>query len=1083
MREISDEIKAKIIIEADTSGAEEAAAALEKLQGATGASAEGAGGLGDQLAAMEKQASATAGEVAGLAEETGGFEEAAKSGEETVSGFNDTLNEHQQAVEDIQTAYEGLQPSVEQTTKSLGSMQETLAKSSPAVSQLADNMAALQTSLAPDALEENMGVFQDLASTPQPFLMLQGYLQETGQSMDSFAQSIGKNYSDVLGQMQQSNGAFTDTQTAMEEFNRADPWTNMAVDAKNAGESIQAVGKDTQGFASQLNAVNDAATTASEGINKFGGVGSSMYGPLTQADTLAKQWDLTGNSVEKAMSQMGMTAESSGLGGVLSSAFGDLGGVLEGASRFAMPLMALQMVGSMVMQVGQSIYDSAAIAEGPAAHSMGTFTGTVDALGQSMQQTGAIFSESFGQQLLPTLNALNYQTNQDSGGAGGLGKTLGATASYLGNLGLMLGGAVSMTVPGGQGIGWEMLKTGFEGQINQYAEAFGMQQPFQGPGPQAQTQIDYQRNFANLPQTVGQASTNLKYQGDLMMAEASDPSYFQNLQYANAAQEYYQQQQISYNSSHPPMTPRQAALQYQNERGTAADQNAYQQYLDQGGTPITPDNPYGGGWGSPSTGGWGSALLGPGRGIDFGGIFNGIGSLFSSLNPFSGNDVNGAGGFYSTSGCFVAGTRILMADGSEKPIETLQTGEHVIAHDGKRQLRVTVRDWMTYEDKQTYELTFSDSNTLTLTDAHPLYSPDAGWRSLSPEATAQEHPGLITTVLQIGDTISTTDGTCTLIAIEKQHREQVYNITVDGPHTYFANRVLVHNAKMGGGSLGGGAQEIQMPHIDMGSIASNLAGQFSGIQLPHLDLGGIASNLGGAFSGISLPHLDLGGIGSSLAGAFSGIQLPHLDLGGIASSLGGAFSGITLPPMPNIGGMIQGALGGIFSGITLPPIPDIGSMIQGALGGMFSGITLPPMPDIGGMIQGAIGGIFSSVHMPSIPDFGAMINGAIGGIFSSIHIPSIPGFAAGVEGFSGGLAMVGESGPELVTLPNGSSVYPLTSSAPLGGNTAPISLGGGGNSGAQTANIAVYLDSQMLTQMLGVNLASSIRVGLGNRSY
>lgn len=54
-----------------------------------------------------------------------------------------------------------------------------------------------------------------------------------------------------------------------------------------------------------------------------------------------------------------------------------------------------------------------------------------------------------------------------------------------------------------------------------------------------------------------------------------------------------------------------------------------------------------------------------------------------------------------------------------------------------------------------------------------------------------------------------------------------------------------------------------------------------------------------------------------------------------------------------------------------------------------------------------------------------MVKG-FGGIFTSlageIKMPQIPGFAGGVDNFGGGVAMVGERGPELVTLPRGSSV-------------------------------------------------------------
>lgn len=46
--------------------------------------------------------------------------------------------------------------------------------------------------------------------------------------------------------------------------------------------------------------------------------------------------------------------------------------------------------------------------------------------------------------------------------------------------------------------------------------------------------------------------------------------------------------------------------------------------------------------------------------------------------------------------------------------------------------------------------------------------------------------------------------------------------------------------------------------------------------------------------------------------------------------------------------------------------------------------------------------------------------------------PRVPGFAGGVENFEGGLAMVGEQGPELVNLPKGSSVTPMSG---VGGTT------------------------------------------------
>lgn len=78
--------------------------------------------------------------------------------------------------------------------------------------------------------------------------------------------------------------------------------------------------------------------------------------------------------------------------------------------------------------------------------------------------------------------------------------------------------------------------------------------------------------------------------------------------------------------------------------------------------------------------------------------------------------------------------------------------------------------------------------------------------------------------------------------------------------------------------------------------------------------------------------------------------------------------------------------------------------------------------------------------------------GAIPGDLSNI---GIPGFANGVQNFSGGLAMVGENGPELVSLPRGSNVYPTGTMPPLQGSSG------------QPQHIVIMLDGQTLGEALG----------------
>jgi tape measure domain-containing protein len=86
----------------------------------------------------------------------------------------------------------------------------------------------------------------------------------------------------------------------------------------------------------------------------------------------------------------------------------------------------------------------------------------------------------------------------------------------------------------------------------------------------------------------------------------------------------------------------------------------------------------------------------------------------------------------------------------------------------------------------------------------------------------------------------------------------------------------------------------------------------------------------------------------------------------------------------------------------------------------------------------------------------------------------IPQFAAGVQGYTG-MAIVGESGPELVSL-NGGSVYPLTGT---GGANLPAM--GGGMSGGPVS-IQVIMDSQVIAQAVLPQIAPQIRMAVGRRA-
>lgn len=74
----------------------------------------------------------------------------------------------------------------------------------------------------------------------------------------------------------------------------------------------------------------------------------------------------------------------------------------------------------------------------------------------------------------------------------------------------------------------------------------------------------------------------------------------------------------------------------------------------------------------------------------------------------------------------------------------------------------------------------------------------------------------------------------------------------------------------------------------------------------------------------------------------------------------------------------------------------------------------------GAITKGIANGVISFVE--------GALNGALSGVPGMPHI-KIPRFEQGVQNFSGGLAIVGEKGPELVTLPRGANVLPAPQTA------------------------------------------------------
>ena len=162
--------------------------------------------------------------------------------------------------------------------------------------------------------------------------------------------------------------------------------------------------------------------------------------------------------------------------------------------------------------------------------------------------------------------------------------------------------------------------------------------------------------------------------------------------------------------------------------------------------------------------------------------------------------------------CFVGGTRVAMADGSSKAIALIEGGDLVLGQaGGTNRVRRIARP--TLGPKPLYAL---NGGPFFVTAGHPFFTDD-GWKAIDPAATAAEHPGLAVGRLAIGDRMrtlaavrvpaliggpATDDGIKvrlapvllrSIVGRAADPTTPIYNLTVDGDHTYFADDLLVHN--------------------------------------------------------------------------------------------------------------------------------------------------------------------------------------------------------------------------------------------------------------------------------------------------
>ncbi|HEX5042516.1 MAG TPA: Hint domain-containing protein [Candidatus Polarisedimenticolaceae bacterium] len=132
-----------------------------------------------------------------------------------------------------------------------------------------------------------------------------------------------------------------------------------------------------------------------------------------------------------------------------------------------------------------------------------------------------------------------------------------------------------------------------------------------------------------------------------------------------------------------------------------------------------------------------------------------------------------------SAGCFLAGTKISMADGTEKPIEEIQVGDMVLAFDEKTGELKPDRVAKVHDPVQA-EGYLVVNDKLLLTNVHPVLTP-GGWKEIG--------------TLEVGDKLIGVDKKELPIRSMRTVAEKVtvYNFATNPYATYVANGVIVHN--------------------------------------------------------------------------------------------------------------------------------------------------------------------------------------------------------------------------------------------------------------------------------------------------
>ena len=151
-------------------------------------------------------------------------------------------------------------------------------------------------------------------------------------------------------------------------------------------------------------------------------------------------------------------------------------------------------------------------------------------------------------------------------------------------------------------------------------------------------------------------------------------------------------------------------------------------------------------------------------------------------------------------GCFLAGTKILMANGSEKLIEDVKEGEFVMSYnfDLLKLEPKKVLEKISPTHKEIIEIVFTNGLKNSNTFDHPYYVLGKGWASYNPKETFEKY-GMIVKQIEINDKCYLFNkGKLNIVEVADFKTNNgkfiTFNLSkIEGNHNFFANGILVHN--------------------------------------------------------------------------------------------------------------------------------------------------------------------------------------------------------------------------------------------------------------------------------------------------